>query len=331
MTKRTKIILWTALVCAATAAGLMLCFMRQEKEQAETPDTVWSIGIYTGASPVTLSSPCGITNPVLTAGDVTDARALFVADPFMVRKDSMWYMFFEVYNIRSGKGEIGCATSGDALHWSYMGLVLAEPFHLSFPYVFEWNGAFYMIPESRQSGTVRLYKAVDFPVKWTLQGVLLNEDIADPAVVRHNGKWWLFGKSGFSTLRLYYADSLAGPWTEHPRSPVVRWNRVISRPGGRVIEIGDKLIRYAQDGTPSYGSRVWALEITKLTTTEYEEQKVSRLPVVQGSGAGWNATGMHTVDPHRLSDGTWIACVDGREPQLNRRSNAAHGSRKKRR
>ena len=30
--------------------------------------------------------------------DVTDVSALFVADPFMIRRDEFWYLFFEVYN-----------------------------------------------------------------------------------------------------------------------------------------------------------------------------------------------------------------------------------------
>ncbi|NQW05295.1 MAG: hypothetical protein HQ485_14915, partial [Acidobacteria bacterium] len=56
----------------------------------------WSIGIYTGADPLTLEAPRGLVNPVVTARHVTDAPARFVADPFMLRADSTWHMFFEV-------------------------------------------------------------------------------------------------------------------------------------------------------------------------------------------------------------------------------------------
>ena len=38
-------------------------------------------------------------------------------------------------------------------------IVLAEPFHLSYPYVFEWQGSHYMIPESGAAKSVRLYRA----------------------------------------------------------------------------------------------------------------------------------------------------------------------------
>jgi len=51
----------------------------------------WSIGIYAGADPLTLAPPEGLANPVMAAHRVTDARARFVADPFMLRDGSTWY------------------------------------------------------------------------------------------------------------------------------------------------------------------------------------------------------------------------------------------------
>jgi len=56
-------------------------------------EAVWSIGIYTGRNPFDLNASENIKNPVLTAQDVTDVPAKFVADPFMVKKGSTWHMF----------------------------------------------------------------------------------------------------------------------------------------------------------------------------------------------------------------------------------------------
>ena len=58
----------------------------------------WSIGIYIGNTPFKFFDPGNINNPVLTYKDVKDVPADFVADPFMIRKDNIWYMFFEVMN-----------------------------------------------------------------------------------------------------------------------------------------------------------------------------------------------------------------------------------------
>ena len=125
----------------------------------------WSIGIYASKSILGPYSSEGVHNPVLTATDVDDVVAVFVADPFMVKKDSSWYMFFEVFNAESKNGEIGMATSEDGLRWKYEQIVLTESFHLSYPYVFESAGQYYMIPESSNEGSVRLYRAEEFPTK----------------------------------------------------------------------------------------------------------------------------------------------------------------------
>ena len=53
---------------------------------------LWSIGIVTGSSPTRLRHTDSIKNPVLTREHVTDVRALFVADPFMIQVGDMWHM-----------------------------------------------------------------------------------------------------------------------------------------------------------------------------------------------------------------------------------------------
>lgn len=111
----------------------------------------WSIGIVSGASPLRLRHASGSSNPVLTRYSVSDVRALFVADPFLIHVGDLWHMFFEVYNFDTDRGEIAWATSQDGFAWTYQRIVLREAFHLSYPYVFEWEGRYYMIPETHQA------------------------------------------------------------------------------------------------------------------------------------------------------------------------------------
>src|SRR5687767_8104954 len=105
------------------------------KRSPHQRNAIWSIGIYSGESPFHLRPADGSHNPVLTRQNVSDVPACFVADPFMLQVRGTWHMFFEVMNSRSGRGEIGWATSEDALKWKYRQIVLREPFHLSYPYV----------------------------------------------------------------------------------------------------------------------------------------------------------------------------------------------------
>ena len=99
----------------------------------------WAIGIYAGSSPLVLSPVEGLEQPVLTDRHVSDVRATTVADPFLVRRVDSWYLFFEVLNASTGRGEVAFATSGDGLRWEYGRVVLREPFHLSYPQVFDWD------------------------------------------------------------------------------------------------------------------------------------------------------------------------------------------------
>jgi len=279
-----------------------------------------SIGIYLGESPFDVAPPPNVKNPVLTAKDVTDVRAQFVSDPFMVSENDTWYMFFEVFSRRTGRGAIGLAVSDDGLTWVYRQIVLNEPFHLSYPYVFKWKNQYYMIPETRAANSIRIYKAEHFPTKWSFVGKLLDgRRGSDPSVFYYTDKWWMFLETSagrHDTLRLYYSDDLVGSWNEHPKSPVSCGDAGIARPAGRVLVIGSQVFRYAQDCKFVYGNHVRAFEITKLTTTDYEEKEVDGNPVLKGSARGWNSQGMHHIDPHQIGKNRWIACVDGNKRTL---------------
>jgi len=261
----------------------------------------WSIGIYEGTSPFKLTSPKDISNPVLTAKDVTDINASFVSDPFMLLKDEKYFMFFEVLNRKNNQGDIGYAESKDGKHWNYKKIIIDEDFHLSYPYVFEWNNNYYLIPESNEDFSVRLYKAVSFPEKWEYIGNILSGNrCVDPSIFHYKDKWWMFVATGKNNiLNLYYSKNLLKGWVAHPMNPIVKFNKNISRSGGRVVAYNNKIYRLTQDDDPSYGNQVFAFEITELTEKTYTEKIISKIPIVTKSGSGWNATGMHTVDPHK--------------------------------
>ena len=276
-------------------------------------ENIWSVAIYTGDSPIHLQPSSRENAPKLTAADVTDAKALFVADPFMVQKEGVWYMFIEVLNLATNQGDIAVATSHDQGNtWRYGQIVLDETWHLSYPSVFEWDEKWYMLPQGDTG--VHLYVADSFPNCWHRVATLMEgDDLADPTLFRHDGSWWMFlGRSGtHDRLQLFYADELTSPWTEHPESPIVENNPDIARPGGRVVEFNGNLIRFAQDCKPKYGNQLRAFKITDLTRHSYEEVAIDGEFVLRPGSHNWNANGMHHIDAHQLDDGTWRAVVDG--------------------
>jgi hypothetical protein len=277
----------------------------------------WAIGMYRGRSPLSLDPAADIPLPVLAAGHVRDADAAFVADPFMLPSASGWNMFFEVMNRTSGRGEIGLATSPDGTSWNYECVVLAEPFHLSYPCVFEWEGEHFMVPESSTAERIFLYRARRYPAEWELHHVLLSGlPFNDSSLFRHDGRWWMLTETSSDlrsdTLRLYHTDDLRGPWQEHPHSPIVEGDASIARPAGRVVTFEGRLVRYAQDCAGVYGTHVRAFEILELTPSVYRERPALDRPLLGPGEHGWNDLGMHHVDPHEIGPGRWLACVDGR-------------------
>ncbi len=255
----------------------------------------------------------GAVNPVLTAANVTDRKANFVADPFIFHEGSSWYMFFEV-ETDSGQ-EIGVATSSDGFSWTYKQIVITDPSsYLSYPYVFKWEGIYYMIPNSFPLG-VTLYKATNFPYSWTLVDTLIsNQNFipADASIFRYNNEWWMFTGTD-SDLRLFYSYNLTNPdsWHEHPMSPLITNDSSKVRGGGRVTVFdSDKIIRLAQKGDVAYGEADRAFQVDALNETYYAEHEIPESPLISASGSGWNSWAMHTIDP--WWNGTnWIVAVDG--------------------
>ncbi len=286
----------------------------QPRDPSGSRTSSWSIGLYRGPTPLRLAPASEVANPVLSAASVTDLAAELVADPFLVHAGGRWFLFFEIVPRGQRNGLIGLAESADGLRWEYRSIVLNEPFHLSYPHVFSWNGDHYMTPETLGARQVRLYRAADFPSRWEPVGDLVPGRHADPTLFRAGDTWWLFTCSlpyQHSELRLYYADELTGPWTEHPRSPIVVDDPRGARPAGRIISWDGTLLRFAQDCVPYYGHDVRAFRITRLTREDYQEEIAGPDPLMAPGREPWSCRGMHHVDAHRWPDGGWIAAVNG--------------------
>jgi hypothetical protein len=281
---------------------------------AFTDDPAWSIAVYTGPTPRELGPLAGAPLPAVSRRDVPGSRASFVADPFGIRHDGRWYLFYEVLDLPTGRGEVAVSVSDDLQRWEHQGRVLREPFHLSYPQVFAWQGEHYLVPEAATSGAVRLYRARDFPRRWDHVADLVRGPVLlDPTLFHHADRWWMHVETSptrrAGELRLFSAPALLGPWGEHPDSPLVTGDASAARPAGRVVWWDGALHRLAQDCSHRYGGAVDAWRIEELTDDRYVES-TEAVPLLRGSGAGWNATAMHHLDLHP-TDGGWLAFVDG--------------------
>lgn len=210
-------------------------------------------------------------------------RDRFWADPFPMRVDGKYHVLFEELEFRSPKGVICGMEIGPNGPVGEPVKVLERPYHLSYPYTFEWQGERFMIPESVANKTVELYRAVKAPYEWEFDRVLLeNVRLVDATVVEINGLWWMFagavsrGGSRGDELNLYYADCPLGPWKPHRRNPVISDVRH-ARPAGRPFQVGGQWYRPTQDCSRRYGYAIALRRILWVNPTELVEETVTRL------------------------------------------------------
>ena len=222
----------------------------------------------------------------------------FMADPFIIRDSNIFYIFYEEMpsKMNSTWGDIAVLHSTDLVCWERMGVVLDEPFHLSFPNVFRYNGEWYMIPETGAIHEVRVYRAVDFPMRWIYDHTLFHDDyMADAAIIKWQGMWYLMYSSS-KGLRLCYADDLYSEWQEHPSSPIrLDDGKQETRPAGNFIVYKDSLYYVVQRHDGGYGTSVVAYQIDSLSTEVFMEHRLAHNPVVDRHGNGYAKDGMHQL------------------------------------
>ena len=293
----------------------------------------WKIGLVRGNSPLTLSFTHRTSqhNPLFTCANINLPPVSFVADPFLTRDhhsssgsgSSVWYLWFEMKNLQHERGEIGVAVSnsGDELtSFNYVGVALAEPFHLSYPMTL-WDAdseRYVMIPESSASRSVRVYTCTtaSFPLGWSHHSTpLTGRRYVDTSPIYYHGQWHVFTTTTEdSSLHLYLTHSLlSSHWTPHTLSPVLTHDRRLGRSAGRPFLHDGRIVRVAQDDSEFYGSAVYMIEVDELTPTVYKERVVREMLPGQydGQGSEWVSARLHHADVHEVSGGEWIALVDG--------------------
>jgi hypothetical protein len=177
--------------------------------------------------------------------------------------------------------------------------VLREPWHLSYPYVFEADGEVWMAPEAHRSGACTLYRAAAFPDAWTpVVRLELDTPAIDPTVFRHEGLWWLaYAPSGPQSskqgrLHLAFAETLTGRWRTHPGNPV-RIERKSSRPGGTPFVQDGVLTLPVQDCSRTYGGAIRLLRIAQLTPERFAAEAGE--PIGPPASAAPYVDGLHTL------------------------------------
>ncbi|KAL4332764.1 hypothetical protein GQ457_07G018890 [Hibiscus cannabinus] len=293
----------------------------------------WAIGVFFGQSPFSLkpietaeiwineSAAWPVANPVITCASASDSgfASNFVADPFLYVQGDTFYLFYETKNSYTMQGDIGVAKSIDrGATWQQLGIALDEEWHLSYPYVFNYLGQVYMMPESRQKGELRLYRVTNFPLEWELDRIIMKKPLVDSFIIDHDGEYWLFGSEHYfgtanGRLEIWYSSSPLGPWEPHKKNPIYNtYSSFGARNGGRPFRYNGNLYRVGQDCGETYGRRVRIFKVEVLSRVDYKEVEVP-FPFEESSKGrnAWNGARYHHLDVQQLRSGEWVGVMDG--------------------
>ena len=251
----------------------------------------------------------------------------FWADPFQIKVDGRYYIFFEDYVNSMGRAHISVVEVDRNGIVSGPTEVLKLDCHLSYPFVFEWQGDYFMIPETGERDVVELYRATSFPFKWEPVKVLLEaRSPVDATLAEVNGQWLMFVNIeeegvavNWDELHLYFADSPLGPWTPHERNPIVSDVRS-ARPAGRIFRSNGLLCRPSQDSSLRYGYATIINIVTEISASTYKEAPLLKI------NPDWDndIIGVHTLN--MLDEMTVIDCLMKRRKFGNVRLRTVSGS-----
>jgi hypothetical protein len=246
---------------------------------------------------------------VLSKGTaVVNPPGRYFADPFLHVQGKQVFCFVEDYVDTKKRGLIS-ALEFEGTNVKHLGTVIEEDFHLSFPYLFTFDGQLFMCPESNESGQIRIYRCAEAPLRWELHCVAMHDVCAvDTMIFESAGRWWMLTNidsapqmKTFCELHLFSAaDPLAGAWVPHPLNPLVI-DPATARNGG-LLRDGDSIYRVAQARTfGSYGTYASIFEITALSESDYREQRVALVtPEFRRGLTG--AHHMHSAAGHTVWD-----------------------------
>lgn len=215
----------------------------------------------------------------------------FYADPFILNND----VIFEGLNLSSGLGEL-LSLPLDQVNDSSVNptkLHLGCQNHLSYPYTISRSGQSYIYPDTGSAPVPFVIKRNSLTGQVTTHYMQsFEEGLTDPSVLIHNDYYYLFANLARqpNVLRLWYSKSFDFcDAIEHECSPICI-SPFGGRMGGRVFVSENKIFRFGQNNSGSYGKSLLVFSIDNLTTTTYCETFVDEISFP------FPISGPHTID-----------------------------------
>ena len=276
---------------AHTAAAWTADVLRRARARIERE--TWAIGVARMTVPQLLAgSP--VPEPAWSG---TAEPGGFVADPFPFAVGGRDYVLFERWCRAKGRGEIAVAALDGNGRLAKTRTAIDLGCHMSYPFVFEYDGAVWCLPEVSGAGSQLILRMGHSPTDWSRHTATFPpEPLLDATLVEHDERWWLLagvaGRRRLGELHAWHARLPLGPWTPHPLNPI-KTDIGSARPGGALFRAGGDLYRPGQDCSETYGRAIVLHKILRLDPDGFEEVVVRRVE----AGAEWPwRDGLHTLN-----------------------------------
>lgn len=183
-------------------------------------ESYWSVGAV--KVPVESVMDGSVTGELIDWYPTADADT-YVADPFPLPSDSR-AVYVEEFDHMTRHGRLAVMTYSEEEGWSNTRVVADEVFHMSYPYMFEYEGETLCVPESGWNNAVSIYRAQHPRPLEKACDILTGLAAGDPTVFWWDGHWWIFYTDCLeprdTDLYIFYSSSPWGPWQPHLRNPV---------------------------------------------------------------------------------------------------------------
>ena len=254
------------------------------------------------------------SNPIITKDIVNDYDSVTgTADPFITKKDGVYYCFFELATGNVRTSTLGYAYSYDAITWTYGSKLSGLETRCAFPNIkLDSNGEWYMIPDT--SANLDVYKAVNFPSVWQKEYTLLNGKFADTDIIKIGDIYYMFTMEVGSNLNCYYNESgdwKNTSWVKHPQSPVLQSPGM--RLAGNIIvnDDGSAVVPCQGTQTGQYGEKTTFYQFTNFSKTSISIS--NGVTALTGSKGMWDGVAIHQISTLKCNNGN-LYVVDGLAP-----------------
>ena len=195
----------------------------------------------------------------------------WIADPFLFETNGKHYLFVEQYFNKKKRAGLSAYEFIDG-NPHYLGCVIENDYHMSYPCVFKYKDDIFIIPESSANETIDLYRASNFPLDWVHEKVLIKGERFVDTTIYFKGNQTLlltYKKSGSNWKIVVFDFNIENRSLNKICEKT--YTRNVGRPAGFLFFDG-QLYRPSQNCVVKYGELIIVNKVTSLREDEFEEE-----------------------------------------------------------